>query len=151
MIQSAGARQTIHAINNAGMADLALYELALAADFLPAVLTDGDCQKQPTIWNTSSVITQPGTGNITCFNHYLAIIYRHTDDKAKSPCLWSGKIPRRFLLAAVLEAITSAALPDFSPRLKTCRVPVPRIIRTLTGDKTQKLNQDRGACGTASF
>lgn len=72
------AHAIIHAINNAGMRDLALRITSLL-DFLP--LYDVDCQQNDNLEYDS--YTQPEWKH-NLFNHYLAIIYRYTDDKGKA-------------------------------------------------------------------
>ncbi len=72
------AHAVIHAINNAGMQELALRITSLL-DFLP--LYDVDCQQNDNLEYDS--YTQPEWKH-NLFNHYLAIIYRYTDDKGKA-------------------------------------------------------------------
>lgn len=127
----------IHAINNAGMRDLALRITSLL-DFLP--LYDVDCQQNDNLEYDS--YTQPEWKH-NLFNHYLAIIYRYTDDKGKAHFCGSVVKTRAASGSKEAEAITRRLL-DFSPRLKKLAgVPCQVFIRTLTGDKTQKLNQDQ--------
>ena len=131
------AHAIIHAINNAGMRDLALRITSLL-DFLP--LYDVDCQQNDNLEYDS--YTQPEWKH-NLFNHYLAIIYRYTDDKGKAHFCGSVVKTRAASGSKEAEAITRR-LPDFSPRLKKLAgVPCQVFIRTLTGDKTQKLNQDQ--------
>ena len=131
------AHAIIHAINNAGMRDLALRITSLL-DFLP--LYDVDCQQNDNLEYDS--YTQPEWKH-NLFNHYLAIIYRYTDDKGKAHFCGSVVKTRAPSGSKEAEAITRRLL-DFSPRLKKLAgVPCQVFIRTLTGDKTQKLNQDQ--------
>ncbi|EGT0625610.1 TPA: hypothetical protein LRL12_005121 [Citrobacter freundii] len=131
------AHAIIHAINNAGMRDLALRITSLL-DFLP--LYDVDCQQNDNLEYDS--YTQPEWKH-NLFNHYLAIIYRYTDDKGKAHFCGSVVKTRAASGSKEAEAITRRLL-DFSPRLKKLAgVPCQVFIRTLTGDKTQKLNQDQ--------
>lgn len=131
------AHAIIHAINNAGMRDLALRITSLL-DFLP--LYDVDCQQNDNLEYDS--YTQPEWKH-NLFNHYLAIIYRYTDDKGKSQYCGSVVKTRAASGSKEAEAITRRLL-DFSPRLKKLAgVPCQVFVRTLTGDKTQKLNQDQ--------
>ncbi|HCJ7695239.1 TPA: hypothetical protein NV419_001492 [Citrobacter freundii] len=131
------AHAIIHAINNAGMRDLALRITSLL-DFLP--LYDADCQQNDNLEYDS--YTQPEWKH-NLFNHYLAIIYRYTDDKGKAHFCGSVVKTRAASGSKEAEAITRRLL-DFSPRLKKLAgVPCQVFIRTLTDDKTQKLNQDQ--------
>ena len=131
------AHAIIHAINNAGMRDLALRITSLL-DFLP--LYDVDCQQNDNLEYDS--YTQPEWKH-NLFNHYLAIIYRYTDDKGKAHFCGSVVKTRAASGSKEAEAITRRLL-DFSPRLKKLAgVPCQVFVRTLTGDKTQKLNQDQ--------
>ena len=131
------AHAIIHAINNAGMRDLALRITSLL-DFLP--LYDVDCQQNDNLEYDS--YTQPEWKH-NLFNHYLAIIYRYTDDKGKAHFCGSVVKTRAASGSKEAEAITRRLL-DFSPRLKKLAgIPCQVFIRTLTGDKTQKLNQDQ--------
>ena len=131
------AHAIIHAINNAGMRDLALRITSLL-DFLP--LYDVDCQQNDNLEYDS--YTQPEWKH-NLFNHYLAIIYRYTDDKGKAHFCGSVVKTRAASGSKEAEAITRRLL-DFSPRLKKLAgIPGQVFIRTLTGDKTQKLNQDQ--------
>ena len=131
------AHAIIHAINNAGMRELALRITSLL-DFLP--LYDVDCQQNDNLEYDS--YTQPEWKH-NLFNHYLAIIYRYTDDKGKAQFCGSVVKTRALSGSKEAEAITRRLL-DFSPRLKKLTgVPCQVFVRTLTGDKTQKLNQDQ--------
>ncbi|MCX3149015.1 YjeJ family protein [Citrobacter freundii] len=131
------AHAIIYAINNAGMRDLALRITSLL-DFLP--LYDVDCQQNDNLEYDS--YTQPEWKH-NLFNHYLAIIYRYTDDKGKAHFCGSVVKTRAASGSKEAEAITRRLL-DFSPRLKKLAgVPCQVFIRTLTDDKTQKLNQDQ--------
>ena len=131
------AHAIIHAINNAGMRELALRITSLL-DFLP--LYDVDCQQNDNLEYDS--YTQPEWKH-NLFNHYLAIIYRYTDNKGKAQFCGSVVKTRALSGSKEAEAITRRLL-DFSPRLKKLTgVPCQVFVRTLTGDKTQKLNQDQ--------
>ena len=131
------AHAIIHAINNAGMRDLALRITSLL-DFLP--LYDVDCQQNDNL-EYDSYTQSEWKHNL--FNHYLAIIYRYTDDKGKAHFCGSVVKTRAASGSKEAEAITRRLL-DFSPRLKKLAgIPCQVFIRTLTGDKTQKLNQDQ--------
>lgn len=131
------AHAIIHAINNAGMQELALRITSLL-DFLP--LYDVDCQQNDNLEYDS--YTQPEWKH-NLFNHYLAIIYRYKDEKGKAQFCGSVVKTRVLSGSKEAEAITRRLL-DFSPRLKKLAgVPCQVFVRTLTGDKTQKLNQDQ--------
>ncbi len=101
----------IHAINNAGMRELALRITSLL-DFLP--LYDVDCQQNDNLEYDS--YTQPEWKH-NLFNHYLAIIYRYKDEKGKVQFCGSVVKTRALSGSKEAEAITRRLL-DFSPRLK---------------------------------
>lgn len=127
----------IHAINNAGMRELALRITSLL-DFLP--LYDVDCQQNDNLEYDS--YTQPEWKH-NLFNHYLAIIYRYKDEKGKVQFCGSVVKTRVLSGSKEAEAITRRLL-DFSPRLKKIAgVPCQVFVRTLTSDKAQKLTQDQ--------
>ncbi|AWS94077.1 YjeJ family protein [Citrobacter cronae] len=127
----------IHAIKNAGMQELALRMTSLL-DFLP--LYDVDCQQNDNLEYDS--YTQPEWKH-NLFNHYLAIIYRYKDEKGKAQFCGSVVKTRALSGSKEAEAITRRLL-DFSPRLKKLAgVPCQVFVKTLTADKTQKLNQDQ--------
>ena len=131
------AHAIIHAINNAGMRELALRITSLL-DFLP--LYDVDCQQNDNLEYDS--YTQPEWKH-NLFNHYLAIIYRYKDEKGKAQYCGAVVKTRALSGSKEAEAITRRLL-DFSPRLKKLSgVPCQVFVRTLTGDNTQKLNQDQ--------
>lgn len=131
------AHAIIHAINNAGMQELALRITSLL-DFLP--LYDVDCQQNDNL-EYDSYTQQEWKLNL--FNYYLAIIYRYKDEKGKAQFCGSVVKTRALSGSKEAEAITRRLL-DFSPRLKKLAgVPCQVFVRTLTGDKTQKLNQDQ--------
>lgn len=109
------AHAIIHAINNAGMRELALRITSLL-DFLP--LYDVDCQQNDNLEYDS--YTQPEWKH-NLFNHYLAIIYRYTDDKGKAQFCGSIVKTRALSGSKEAEAITRRLL-DFSPRLKNLPV-----------------------------
>ncbi|HCW0181374.1 TPA: hypothetical protein OW286_005752 [Citrobacter freundii] len=127
----------IHAINNAGMRELALRITSLL-DFLP--LYDVDCQQNDNLEYDS--YTQPEWKH-NLFNHYLAIIYRYKDEKGKVQFCGTVVKTRALSGSKEAEAITRRLL-DFSPRLKKIAgVPCQVFVRTLTSDKAQKLTQDQ--------
>ena len=127
----------IHAINNAGMRELALRITSLL-DFLP--LYDVDCQQNDNLEYDS--YTQPEWKH-NLFNHYLAIIYRYKDEKGKVQFCGSVVKTRALSGSKEAEAITRRLL-DFSPRLKKIAgVPCQVFVRTLTSDKAQKLTLDQ--------
>ncbi|MDM2746841.1 MULTISPECIES: YjeJ family protein [Citrobacter] len=127
----------IHAINNAGMRELALRITSLL-DFLP--LYDVDCQQNDNLEYDS--YTQPEWKH-NLFNYYLAIIYRYKDEKGKVQFCGSVVKTRALSGSKEAEAITRRLL-DFSPRLKKIAgVPCQVFVRTLTSDKAQKLTQDQ--------
>ncbi|HHW9302709.1 TPA: YjeJ family protein, partial [Salmonella enterica] len=65
------------------------------------------------------------------------------DEKGKAQFCGSVVKTRALSGSKEAEAITRRLL-DFSPRLKKLAgVPCQVFVRTLTGDKTQKLNQDQ--------
>lgn len=105
------AHAIIHAINNAGMQELALRITSLL-DFLP--LYDVDCQQNDNLEYDS--YTQP-EWKLNLFNHYLAIIYRYKDEKGKAQFCGSVVKTRALSGSKEAEAITRRLL-DFSPRLK---------------------------------
>lgn len=87
------AHAIIHAINNAGMRELALRITSLL-DFLP--LYDVDCQQNDNL--EYDAYTHPEWKH-NLFNHYLAIIYRYTDDKGKAQFCGSVVKTRAFPVA----------------------------------------------------
>lgn len=131
------AHAIIHAINNAGMQELALRITSLL-DFLP--LYDVDCQQNDNL--EYDTYTHPEWKQ-NLFTHYLAIIYRYTDAQGKIQFCGSVVKTRAPSGSKEAEAITRRLL-DFSPRLKKLAgVPCQVFVRTLTDDKAQKLNQDQ--------
>ena len=94
------AHAIIHAINNAGMRELALRITSLL-DFLP--LYDVDCQQNDNLEYDS--YTQPEWKH-NLFNHYLAIIYRYKDDKGKAQFCGSVVKTRALSGSKEAEAIT---------------------------------------------
>lgn len=131
------AHAIIHAINNAGMQELALRITSLL-DFLP--LYDVDCQQNDNL--EYDTYTHPEWKQ-NLFTHYLAIIYRYTDAQGKVQFGGSVVKTRAPSGSKEAEAITRRLL-DFSPRLKKLAgVPCQVFVRTLTDDKAQKLNQDQ--------
>lgn len=131
------AHAIIHAINNAGMQELALRITSLL-DFLP--LYDVDCQQNDNL--EYDTYTHPEWKQ-NLFTHYLAIIYRYTDAQGKVQFGGSVVKTRASSGSKEAEAITRRLL-DFSPRLKKLAgVPCQVFVRTLTDDKAQKLNQEQ--------
>ena len=131
------AHAIIHAINNAGMRELALRITSLL-DFLP--LYDIDCLDNDNL--EYDAYTQSEWKH-NLFNHYLAVIYRYKDKAGKVRFCGSVVKTRAPSDDKDVEAI-SRRLIDFSPRLKKLAdVPCKVFVRTLTGDKTQKLTQDQ--------
>ncbi|WP_196210154.1 YjeJ family protein [Citrobacter sp. Res13-Sevr-PEB04-36] len=131
------AHAIIHAINNADMRELALRITSLL-DFLP--LYDIDCQDNDNLEYDS--YAQPEWKH-NLFNHYLAVIYRYKDEAGKVRFCGSVVKTRAPSGGKEVEAI-SRRLLGFSPRLKKlANVPCQVFVRTLTGDKTQKLTQDQ--------
>lgn len=131
------AHAIIHAINNAGMHELALRITSLL-DFLP--LYDIDCRDSDNIEYDS--YAQPEWKH-NLFNHYLAVIYRYKDEAGSIQFCGSVVKTRAPSGSKEAEAI-SRRLLDFSPRLKKLAdVPCQVFVRTLTGEKTQKLTQEQ--------
>ena len=127
----------IHAINNAGMRELALRITSLL-DFLP--LYDVDCQKNDNLEYDS--YEQPEWKQ-HLFNHYLAVLYRYEDETGNTQFCGSVVKTRTPSGSKEVKAI-SRRLLDFSPRLKKLvGAPCQVFVRTLTDDKTQKLTQEQ--------
>ena len=111
---------------------------APSLDFLP--LYDIDCLDNDNL--EYDAYTQSEWKH-NLFNHYLAVIYRYQDKAGKVRFCGSVVKTRAPSDDKDVEAI-SRRLIDFSPRLKKLAgVPCKVFVRTLTGDKTQKLTQDQ--------
>lgn len=125
------------AIDNAGMRDLAL-RISSLLDFLP--LFDADCKDNENL--EYDAYAQPEWKQ-HLFSHYLAIVYRITDEAGKTR--FSGAVIKSRLPSGNKEVESIARrLLTFSPRLKKLAgKPCQVFIRTLTADKTQKLTQDQ--------
>lgn len=130
------AHAIIHAINNAGMRELALRITSLL-DFLP--LYDIDCTDNDNL--EYDAYTQSEWKH-NLFNHYLAVIYRYQDKAGKVRFCGSVVKTRAPSDDKDVETI-SRRLIDFSPRLKTGRCTVQSVCQNTHGDKTQKLTQDQ--------
>lgn len=131
------ARAIIHAINNADMRELALRITSLL-DFLP--LYDVDCQENGNLEYDS--YTQPEWKH-NLFSHYLAVLYRFTDEAGKEQ--FSGAVvkTREAKAGQQIEAITRRMI-DFSPRLKKLTgVPCQVYVRTVAANNAQPLTQDQ--------
>lgn len=130
-------RAIIRAIDNAGMRELA-QRITSLLDFLP--LYDADCQDNGNLEFDS--YTQPEWKH-NLFTHYLAMVYRFTDDSGKEH--FSGAVVKTRTPSGSNEAeAISRRLLDFSPRLKKLAgVPCQVFVRTLTADKAHKLTQDQ--------
>ncbi|EGT3573449.1 YjeJ family protein [Citrobacter sp. ANG330] len=127
----------IRAIDNAGMRELAL-RLASLLDFLP--LYDADCMDHERL--EFDAYAQPEWKH-ALFTHYLAVLYRFTDETGKTQ--FSGTVVKTRVPSdsKTAEAI-SRRLLDFSPRLKKLAgKPCQVSVRTLTANKTQKLTQEQ--------
>lgn len=127
----------IRAIENAGMRELAL-RLASLLDFLP--LYDADCMDHERL--EFDAYAQPEWKH-ALFTHYLAVLYRFTDETGKTQ--FSGTVVKTRVPSdsKTAEAI-SRRLLDFSPRLKKLAgKPCQVSVRTLTANKTQKLTQEQ--------
>lgn len=131
------AHAIIRAIENAGMRELALRITSLL-DFLP--LFDADCKDNE---NLEFDAYGQSDWKHALFSHYLAVLYRFTDDAGKAQ--YSGAVIKTRSPSGSKEAeAISRRLLDFSPRLKKLAgKPCQVMVRTLTADKTQKLSQDR--------
>lgn len=115
----------MHAINNAGMQDLAL-RMASLLDFLP--LYDVDCQPDGTmIYDT---YTQPDW-KTALFDHYLVLLYHYVETKKKSS-FCAAVIKTRSLPDTPETQAIAKRLLAFSPRLgklanKACQVHIQAI------------------------
>ena len=115
----------IHAINNAGMQDLAL-RMSSLLDFLP--LYDVDCQPDgKMIYDT---YTQPDW-KTALFDHYLILLYHYADAEKKSR-FCAAVIKTRSLPDTPETQAIAKRLLAFSPRLgkltnKACQVHIQAI------------------------
>jgi hypothetical protein len=127
----------IHAINNAGMRELAL-RISSLLDFLP--LYDADCQENGDL---EYDFYDQASWKHDLFSHYLAVVYRFTSKEGKT--CFSGSIVKTQKASGSKEAqAISRRLLDFSPRLKKLAgTPCQVYVRTLSTDKTQKLTQEQ--------
>ncbi|AKL13984.1 TPA: hypothetical protein I8271_001051 [Kluyvera intermedia] len=127
----------IHAINNAGMQDLAL-RMSSLLDFLP--LYDVDCQPDgKMIYDT---YTQPDW-KTALFDHYLILLYHYADAEKKSR-FCAAVIKTRSLPDTPETQAIAKRLLAFSPRLgkltnKACQVHIQAI--NVKGD--EPLNLDK--------
>ena len=121
----------IHAINNAGMRELALRITSLL-DFLP--LYDVDCQENDNLEYDS--YTHPEWKQ-SLFHHYLAIIYRYTDDQGKAQ--FCGSVVKTRAPSGSKEAEAHHSPSSlFQPTAeKACWCAMSGLSATLTGDKAQ--------------
>ncbi|MEO3992040.1 YjeJ family protein [Pseudocitrobacter cyperus] len=127
----------IHAINNAGMRELAL-RISSLLDFLP--LYDADCQEKDNL--EYDFYNQPQWKH-DLFSHYLAVLYRFNDKDGKE--CFSGSIVKTRTPSGSKEAqAISRRLLDFSPRLKKLTgTPCQVYVRTLSANKGQQLSQEQ--------
>ncbi|MFC3189190.1 YjeJ family protein [Pseudocitrobacter faecalis] len=127
----------IHAINNAGMKELAL-RISSLLDFLP--LYDADCQEKGSL---EYDFYDQAQWKHDLFSHYLAVLYRFTD-KAGKEC-FSGSIVKTRTPSGSKEAqAISRRLLDFSPRLKKLAgTPCQVYVRTLNANNGQQLTQEQ--------
>ncbi len=102
----------IHAINNAEMRELAL-RISSMLDFLP--LYDADCTDNGNI--EFDTYNQPDWKH-NLYNHYLALVYRYTDEAGQSHDCGTIIKTRSQSGSKEAEAI-SRRLLNFSPRLKS--------------------------------
>ncbi|ORJ50781.1 hypothetical protein B2M27_07965 [Kluyvera intermedia] len=127
----------IHAINNAGMQDLAL-RMSSLLDFLP--LYDVDCQPDgKMIYDT---YTQPDW-KTALFDHYLILLYHYADAEKKTR-FCAAVIKTRSLPDTPETQAIAKRLLAFSPRLgkltnKACQVHIQAI--NVKGD--EPLNLDK--------
>ncbi|QYG86309.1 YjeJ family protein [Citrobacter koseri] len=130
-------RAIIRAIDNAGMRELVLRITSLL-DFLP--LYDADCLDNGNL--EYDAYAQPEWKH-NLFSHYLAMLYRYTDETGKTH--FSGAVVKNRTPSGSKEAeAISRRLLDFSPRLKKLAgKPCQVFVRTLTADKTHKLTQEQ--------
>lgn len=127
----------IHAINNAGMRELAL-RISSLLDFLP--LYDTDSHEEG---NLEYDFYEQAQWKHQLFNHYLAVIYRFADKEGKT--CFSGSIVKTREKSDSKEAqAISRRLIDFSPRLKKLAgTPCQVYVRTLATDNKQTLTQEQ--------
>lgn len=127
----------IHAINNAGMRELAL-RISSLLDFLP--LYDVDCQPDgKMIYDT---YTQP-EWKTALFDHYLILLYHYAETKKKSTFCGTVIKTRSLPDTPETQAIAKRLLA-FSPRLgklasKACQV----HIQAINVQEGEPLNLDR--------
>lgn len=127
----------IRAIENAGMRELIL-RLSSLLDFLP--LYEADCLDHERL--EYDAYAQPDWKH-ALFTHYLAVLYRFTDEAGKEQL--SGAVVKTRVPSGNKEAqAISRRLLDFSPRLKKLAgKPCQVFVRTLTADKAQTLTQEQ--------
>ncbi|ECH6004261.1 hypothetical protein FP019_09230, partial [Salmonella enterica] len=127
----------IHAINNAEMRELAL-RITSMLDFLP--LYDADCLENGNLEFDS--YDQPDWKH-NLYNHYLALVYRYTDEAGQSHDCGTIIKTRSQSGSKEAEAI-SRRLLNFSPRLKKLEgKPCKVFVRTLGTGKAARLTQDQ--------
>ncbi|EBP6411401.1 hypothetical protein ABC99_20300, partial [Salmonella enterica] len=127
----------IHAINNAEMRELAL-RITSMLDFLP--LYDADCLENGNLEFDS--YDQPDWKH-NLYNHYLALVYRYTDEAGQSHDCGTIIKTRSQSGSKEAEAI-SCRLLNFSPRLKKLEgKPCKVFVRTLGTGKAARLTQDQ--------
>ncbi|HAM9054923.1 TPA: hypothetical protein HJG88_002170, partial [Salmonella enterica] len=127
----------IHAINNAEMRELAL-RISSMLDFLP--LYDADCLENGNI--EFDTYNQPDWKH-NLYNHYLALVYRYTDEAGQSHDCGTIIKTRSQSGSKEAEAI-SRRLLNFSPRLKKLEgKPCKVFVRTLGTGKAARLTQDQ--------
>ncbi|EDW0109421.1 hypothetical protein AYT02_002036 [Salmonella enterica] len=127
----------IHAINNAEMRELAL-RITSMLDFLP--LYDADCLENGNLEFDS--YDQPDWKH-NLYNHYLALVYRYTDEAGQSHDCGTIIKTRSQSGSKEAEAI-SRRLLNFSPRLKKLEgKPCKIFVRTLGTGKAARLTQDQ--------
>ncbi|EMP6171334.1 YjeJ family protein [Citrobacter amalonaticus] len=127
----------IRAIENAGMRELAL-RISSLLDFLP--LYDADCLDHERL--EYDAYTQSEWKH-ALFTHYLAVLYRFTDETGKER--FCGAVVKTRVPSGSKEAeAISRRVLDFSPRLKKLAgKPCQVSVRTLTANKTQTLTQEQ--------
>ncbi|EHD9853437.1 hypothetical protein JN614_002651 [Salmonella enterica] len=127
----------IHAINNAEMRELAL-RISSMLDFLP--LYDADCLENGNL--EFYTYNQPDWKH-NLYNHYLALVYRYTDESGQSHDCGTIIKTRSPSGSKEAEAI-SRRLLNFSPRLKKLvGKPCKIFVRTPGTGKAARLTQDQ--------
>lgn len=127
----------IHAINNAGIRELAL-RISSMLDFLP--LYDADCLENGNL--QFDTYNQPDWKH-NLYNHYLALVYRYTDEAGKSYDCGTIIKTRSQSGSKEAEAI-SRRLLNYSPRLKKLEGrPCKVFVRTPGTGKATRLTQDQ--------